>query len=68
MGAFAGNDLMGGLSDMKVHQQFSEMLKQQFSILAGRQKDALAATLPATEVPPDSGQGFYLPSRLAIFA
>uniref|UniRef100_F1KPG7 Ankyrin repeat and KH domain-containing protein mask n=1 Tax=Ascaris suum TaxID=6253 RepID=F1KPG7_ASCSU len=57
MGAFAGNDLMGGLSDMKVHQQFSEMLKQQFSILAGRQKDALAATLPATEVPPDSGQG-----------
>ncbi|VDM37893.1 unnamed protein product [Toxocara canis] len=59
MGAFASQDLMGGLSDMKVHQQFSEMLKQQFSILAGRQKDALSATLPNTTdtQQPDSDQG-----------
>lgn len=31
-----------GFAEMKMHHQISEILKQQFSLLAGRQKDALA--------------------------
>uniref|UniRef100_A0A915PGN2 K Homology domain-containing protein n=1 Tax=Setaria digitata TaxID=48799 RepID=A0A915PGN2_9BILA len=55
-GTFANSEITGGLADKKMHQQFSELLKQQFSILANRQKDALAG-LGGTNSLPDSENG-----------
>lgn len=55
-GTFANSEITGGLADKKMHQQFSELLKQQFSILANRQKDALAGLGGANSLP-DSENG-----------
>lgn len=57
-GTFANSEITGGLADKKMHQQFSELLKQQFSILANRQKDALAG-LGGTNSLPDSENGVF---------
>ncbi|KAL3981526.1 Ankyrin repeats (3 copies) family protein [Acanthocheilonema viteae] len=63
-GTFANSEIASGLADKKMHQQFSELLKQQFSILANRQKDALAGlgdvnSLPDSE---NGGSTSYSPS------
>ncbi|EJD73951.1 KH domain-containing protein [Loa loa] len=63
-GTFANNEITGGLADKKMHQQFSELLKQQFSILANRQKDALAGLGGANSLPDseNGGSTSYSPS------
>uniref|UniRef100_A0A1I8EV11 ANK_REP_REGION domain-containing protein n=1 Tax=Wuchereria bancrofti TaxID=6293 RepID=A0A1I8EV11_WUCBA len=63
-GTFANSEITGGLADKKMHQQFSELLKQQFSILANRQKDALAGLGGANSLPDseNGGSTSYSPS------
>lgn len=55
-GTFTSSEISGGLADKKMHQQFSELLKKQFNILANRQKDALAGLGGANSLP-DSENG-----------
>lgn len=58
-GTFANSEITSGLADRKMHQQFSELLKQQFSILANRQKDALAGLGGANSLPDSENGVFY---------
>ncbi|VDM96170.1 unnamed protein product [Thelazia callipaeda] len=63
-GTFTSSEVTSSLSDKKMHQQFSELLKQQFSILANRQKDALAGLGGPSPLPDSENDGStsYSPS------